>query len=358
MPKYEFKGPEAFARRVAGAAGRPDAEADIVDNPEVAEIADQIEKMQAERDQAKRNEIRKQVAEDLDHRELVSATIKAMVDEAFPALGFSRPSNLKARAVTSPRERPSSPRAEFQHPTDEEGNPVTLDPNNPDHAEQIEQLRAIQEEQSDPSIMAREMAGNWQEESALRAELAVRGITDADLMRGSPRAGDLERDPEISADEIDREYDRYEKSGAAERERAEARRQQTIRATGIDVGMSGGPPRPNTGKNQDFNQRDVPTQFDKPTQAQDPFQEGNPPYIDPNQTDHGQSILRRQGPGTGTGLTEGAIKAAAGVPYDQTEPPDPVPLDLPSVVPPESAHPTLGGESAPATGKPRGAKPK
>jgi hypothetical protein len=93
--------------------------------------------------------------------------------------------------------------------------------------------------------------------------------------------------------------------------------------------MSGGPPRPNTGKNQDFNQRDVPTQFDKPTQAQDPFQEGNPPYIDPNQTDHGQSINRRQGPGTGTGLTEGAIKAAAGVPYDQTEPPDPVPLDLP-----------------------------
>jgi hypothetical protein len=54
MPKYEFKGPEAFARRVAGAAGRPDAEADIVDNPEVSEIADQIEKMQGEKDQAKR----------------------------------------------------------------------------------------------------------------------------------------------------------------------------------------------------------------------------------------------------------------------------------------------------------------
>jgi hypothetical protein len=322
MPKYEFKGPEAFARRVAGAAGRPDAEADIVDNPEV------------------------------------SQTIRAMVDEAFPALGFSRPSSLKARAVTSARERPAPPQGEYEHPTDEAGNPLTLDPDNPDHKDHIDRLKAYQESQPDPSIAAREMAGNWQEESNLRAELAVRGITDADLIRGTPRPGDIEREPEIDADQIDREYDRYQKSGAADRERAEAGRQNMLRATGIDVGMSGGPPRPNTGKNQDFGQRDVPTQFDKPTQDQDPFQEGNPPYIDPNQTDHGQSINRRQGPGTGTGLTEGAIKAAAGVPHEQGGPPDPVVGNLQEKVPPESSHPTLGGESAPATGKPRGAKPK
>jgi hypothetical protein len=88
----------------------------------------------------------------------------------------------------------------------------------------------------------------------------------------------------------------------------EARR---VAREGIDEGMSGGPPRPDTGVNQTFNQVNVPTVYDQPIQSAETYkQDDNPPYHEPNESDDGTGPeLAQVGPDQGSGLTHGAALA-------------------------------------------------
>jgi hypothetical protein len=344
---------------VANAAGRSNEAEELAGDEHVSEFADMIRRMSEAKDPREKDGIRRELAESLDQFDMVHETIRSMVSEAFPPLGFEPPRSLRSRAVTATKEAPARPKGgPPEQPTDDEGNPLTLDPDNPEHAQYIEDHRAWQESQDPPDHLARKMAGAWAERSARASDLAARGYTEADLFSTPMRPGEGEAsDGSDDPDAAYREFDRFEASGAAARERNEARRQNVLRATGVDLGMSGGPPRPNTGRNQDINQRDVPTQFDKAPQDKDPMQTDNPPYIDPNQTDYGQSYNRPQGPGQGTGLTEGAIRAQAELPHDQKGPAGPAPGEnLQEKIPAESAHPTLGTAESKSKDKPRGGK--
>jgi hypothetical protein len=88
--------------------------------------------------------------------------------------------------------------------------------------------------------------------------------------------------------------------------------QPDLNVKGIDAGMSGGPPRPDTGVNQMFNQVGVPTQFDQPPHgyAGQYKQTNNPPFTEPNETDDGTGpSLAQAGPEEGSGLTDLAMQA-------------------------------------------------
>jgi hypothetical protein len=86
---------------------------------------------------------------------------------------------------------------------------------------------------------------------------------------------------------------------------------QRIAREGTDEGMSGGPPRPDTGVNQTFNQTNVPTIYDQPVQSAATYkQDDNPPYHEPNESDDGTGPeLAQVGPDQGSGLTHGAALA-------------------------------------------------
>jgi hypothetical protein len=88
--------------------------------------------------------------------------------------------------------------------------------------------------------------------------------------------------------------------------------QSDLNVKGIDAGMSGGPPRPDTGVNQMFNQVGVPTQFDQVPHgyAGQYKQTNNPPFTEPNETDDGTGpSLAQAGPEEGSGLTDLAMQA-------------------------------------------------
>jgi hypothetical protein len=93
---------------------------------------------------------------------------------------------------------------------------------------------------------------------------------------------------------------------------AEAERQ---RREGIDVGMSGGPLRPDSGVNQDINQATVPTQYEQPLAMHDVKQSRNPPRTEPNESDDGMGHELAQGTMEGSGLhplaMQGGVMAAA-----------------------------------------------
>lgn len=313
MDKYKFPGPGPFAKKAAHGVGKGHMAGDVETDPTVQTVAGLIGQIESAKDPKDKDAARREVQDALDRHEVVSRAVKAMVDEAFPPLGLSRPRTASSRRVSGAAEpsyvdaSAADPYAHEQ-PTDDEGNPLTLDPENPEHAGYIESAPKYDRDSAPSEILGMRMAGDWPERSARASQLAAQGITDRDLIQGNPYRGDsAER---ISADQIDKEFDQYMKSGAADRESREAARLARLRATGADVGMTGNPPRPNTGINQDFGQADVPTQFDKPPQSDDPYQTANPPYRDQTHTDHGQAVNRPQGPVQGTGLTREGVDAA------------------------------------------------
>jgi hypothetical protein len=84
---------------------------------------------------------------------------------------------------------------------------------------------------------------------------------------------------------------------------------------GVDEGMSGGPPRPDTGVNQSFNQVNMPTQSSTPIMgaAGQYKQDANPPHVEPNESDLGVGPqLMQEGIDEGSGLTSDAMAAEAG----------------------------------------------
>lgn len=353
MQQYEFPGVGRFADRVAGS---DHASADALkSDPAVDRIGRRVAEMAETTDDAERDGMRRDVMAELTHLERVAATARAIVDEAFPPLGFSRPQpTTGAPAVLTARESPRyDPRD--AHPFEHEqmmgpdGKPVTLDPKNPAHAEAI---KAAPKYGSVPSDhLARLQSGDWQDQSARRSQLALSGYSDRDLIQGIPRPTTDPETETINADNTQREYDAWERSAAGQ----EAMRRNRLRASGADVGMTGSPPRPNTGINQDINQRDVPTQFDKPPRSEDPFQSRNPPYTDSRQQDHGQQVKQPQGPFEGGGLTTGTVAAAADVPHEQRPGEGSRPLSgalerTPVDVPPEAQHPDFGKEPPKARG--------
>lgn len=351
MSKYRFDGPDRFARKVANETGDAEKAGDLAGDPHVRDVAEMVARLDGQADDPKaKDATRREIEAELDHHDRAGAVARAMVNEAFPTHGFAQPAPVIGRQrMSAPGPaRPPDPRragAVFEdQPLGPDGKPLTLDPNNPDHAEHIRRVRAAAEDLPPSEVLAVRQSDGWAQTAAVRADAALRGYSDRDLIVGSPNPEPRTAAPEtIDPREIDREFDRYMATQGPEAA-AERARMARVRATGADVGMTGGPPRPNTGVNQDINQRDVPTQFDEPTQVHDPFQRLNPPYIDPNETDHGQSIKRPQSATQGTGLTETAMRAQAGLPHDQVgtgavDPADP----LTGKVPPESEHPEFGG---------------
>lgn len=354
MPKYQFEGPEKFAKKVANETGHAEAAGELKDADHVRKVADLIDDMQDEPDAKAKDKIRQEVEECLDRHDREGAVARAMVDEVFPTHNYARPNPVIGRIRMSAREpapitTPGDPRkvgAVFgEQRMGPDGNPITLDPGNPEHHDEIRRIKSAMDDLPPSEILAMQQSQGWAERAAARADAAMQGYSDRDLIVGSPNRGVGDGGVgEINVNDIDREFDMYMDNTAGQKARAEAARMARLRAVGADVGMTGGPPRPNTGVNQDINQVDVPTQYDEPNQVTDPFQRLNPPYIDPNQTDYGQAIKRPQGPLTGTGLTETAMKAEAGVPHDQVgsghvDPREP----LTGKVPPEAEHPQYGG---------------
>jgi hypothetical protein len=148
-------------------------------------------------------------------------------------------------------------------------------------------------------------------------------VVDPDLIRGSfphPQRYDAQSmaiDPGL----VDMEWDRWTQSPQGRQEMARAQELGRVRAVGAKVGMSGGPPRPDPGVNQDIGQQDVPTMFDKPSQALDPYQVANPPYTEPNETGAGNLGPKRpQTSWQGSGLHAGAMAAQAREPFEQVGP--------------------------------------
>lgn len=111
---------------------------------------------------------------------------------------------------------------------------------------------------------------------------------------------------------------------AQQRAQAATREAERIARDGIDEGMSGDPPRPDTGVNQTMNQMNVPSQYEAPIQQSDYKQQGNPPRTEPNETDDGTGDQIRHGPTEGSGLTQAAMIAGqGGAPTpDDFRPPD------------------------------------
>jgi hypothetical protein len=99
-----------------------------------------------------------------------------------------------------------------------------------------------------------------------------------------------------------------------------------VRLMGADEGMSGGPPRPDTGVNQSMNQVNIPTRYEAPVMGAETWkQDRNPPLGEPNETDEGVGLqLAQAGPEQGSGLTQAAVTADRGEtpqPGDAAEPP-------------------------------------
>lgn len=88
-----------------------------------------------------------------------------------------------------------------------------------------------------------------------------------------------------------------------ERLRRQISMQERYRQIGMDEGMSGGPPRPDTGINQSTNQQNVPTGPEVASQtamsAATYKQSNNPPYEPTNSDDGTGAILAREGESAG-----------------------------------------------------------
>lgn len=89
-----------------------------------------------------------------------------------------------------------------------------------------------------------------------------------------------------------RDQQRRQQMQDQEKER-QRQMQEHYARVGVDEGMSGGPPRPDSGVNQSVNQQGVPTAPDTPEQVMGAStwkQENNPPY-EPSNTDDGMGHL-------------------------------------------------------------------
>lgn len=297
-------------------------------------------------DKASREELGRQVAEHLATLRTAYEATSNMVEEATRAPGGlgpveGLPTRMRAHEGGSPRApagppvvRMGMPRTDPQRtdglyhheqPMGPDGQPLTLDPNNPAHAELIRNLPSLPV--ADPSQAARmQVPAGDSARRARVAELHLKGVvSDADLIRGTipDRRGDAGQflDPGV----VDRDWDRWMQSPEGQRAVRRVQDENRIRATGAKLGMSGGPPRPDPGVNQDINQQDVPTNYDEPDQVADPFQTKNPPWTEPNET--GAGILGTKTPQTayqGSGVHLGSIAAGEGEPFEQAGPSQPL----------------------------------
>lgn len=289
MPgKYQFPGAGAFARKVPGSS--EERAARVENDPRIVELSDKIEAMQ-DADPGDKDRLRREAQELLHDAELASATARAMVDEAFPVHGASRPASLSGRRIAvaeGPRAAdPKDPLKAFEHeqPTDDEGNPLTLDPENPEHAELIKRVPDWNKVM-DSGQAARLRVGNSSELREARAAAAQRGelslLQSADVFRGQATVGAPQGIP-IDPNEPLREWDAWAKSPAGQRALAKQRAQDRIRATGADVSQSGmgvgGVP--NTGSNQDINTLGFQTADVQATQDADPFQGYRGGHLEP-----------------------------------------------------------------------------
>lgn len=101
---------------------------------------------------------------------------------------------------------------------------------------------------------------------------------------------------------------------------------ELARRVGTDQGMSGGPPRPDTGVDQSHNQVNIPTISEQPLHGPDTYkQDDNPPHGEPNETDEGVGPQFTQaGPDRGSGVTQASYAADRGEassPGDAQSPP-------------------------------------
>lgn len=134
--------------------------------------------------------------------------------------------------------------------------------------------------------------------------------------------------------------------------------QPDLSVKGVDVRMSGGPPRPDTGVNQMFNQVGVPTQFDQPPQGYmgQYKQTSNPPYTEPNESDDGTGpTLAQAGPEEGSGLTDVAMQGEESTAEPETRGPAEAQQTGPAEAPQTGAPPTGLQQSNRQRG--RGGKP-
>ncbi len=369
---YSFPGVRPFVDRVAAEAGPGIDAGRVAGDEHVRRAGDLIAGLGhlAPGEEGSREEVARGIEEAIGYHEHCIAAIEAMASEAFPHAGLKPVrAAFGRRAVSNPA--PSAigddPDALASEPiAGPDGRPLTIDPKNPEHQQYLDKIPKYGS--VDPGHLARmQSAANKRRRAAVGIGLHPGAAAFESEILGPTRPPGASSSLEISADSVDAEYDAWVRSPEGRARLASAgaaaSREAYYRAVGADVGLSGGPPRPDTGVNQDFNQRDAPTQFDKPDQSIDPFQQKNPPYTEPNETGYGtQGVKRPQGPMTGSGLHPAAIAAQARVPHEQAGEmvPGDQPVDVRGHVPPEAKHPEFGGGTGADPGKPAsgGGKPK